>query len=101
MHPVVSRLFLLLLLACDWAADPFHGTSSLSHPLSSTETFCHSLVHRAVLARECAPCPCPCPCPFASPFHFILSSSPALPHEGPPPAASSTDLVYLFMSIQR
>jgi hypothetical protein len=46
MSPRIGRLLLLLLLACDWAVDPYQGTSPLSRPLASTESFCHSLVHR-------------------------------------------------------
>jgi hypothetical protein len=40
------RLFLLLLLACDWAGDAFHGLSPFSRPLSSTEVVCPSIVLR-------------------------------------------------------
>lgn len=46
MLPLVGRLLLLLLLACDWAADPCQGTSPFSRPFASTESFCHSLAHR-------------------------------------------------------
>src|SRR5438876_581161 len=62
MAPVLSRLFLLLLLACDWAADPSWlapTLQALSAPLASTECFCHSLAHRAQIAWECAPDQCP------------------------------------------
>ncbi len=38
-----GRLFLLLLLACDWAGDPYFGHSPLSHPWSSQVAVCRSL----------------------------------------------------------
>jgi hypothetical protein len=43
----MSRLFLLLLLAVDWAASPEHmapAVRALAKPMASTECFCYSLV---------------------------------------------------------
>jgi hypothetical protein len=100
--PVLSRVFLLLLLACDWAADPYQGTSSLSQIFGSTETFCHSLPHRAVLAQACEQDRTPCSYfPGTTPAVGSLAlSCCSLPQQGiPPPRGPS--LVYLFMSLQR
>jgi hypothetical protein len=100
MHPVVSRIFLLALLTLDWAGDPYHGTSSRSHPLSSTETFCHSLVHSAALTRESLSSPSGCPCLFKSLVQFVFPAPSAFLNGGPP-LGGSTELAYVFMSIQR
>jgi hypothetical protein len=47
----LSRLFLLLLLAGDWAGDPYFGRSPLSRPMSSQDAFCHSLTFRDDICR--------------------------------------------------
>jgi hypothetical protein len=49
MLPIVHRLFLALLLAIDWAADPSllaPGLEVLAAPLASTECYCYSLKQR-------------------------------------------------------
>jgi hypothetical protein len=98
MRPLLGRLLLLLLLACDWAADPCQGTSPLSEPFASTETFCHSLIHRVEISRQCAP--------LLGPLLDLLPCS-ALSCSFPPATAFvrsrslDTDLVYLFRSIRR
>jgi hypothetical protein len=51
MFLLLSRLFLLLLLAVDWADDPYFGHSPLSRPLSSQDAFCHSLAHRVAVLQ--------------------------------------------------
>jgi hypothetical protein len=70
-HLALSRLFLLLLLACDWVGDPYHGTSPLSRPFSSQEMTCRSLAdgytvkqlpQRAWLADGPAGAADPAPC---------------------------------------
>jgi hypothetical protein len=43
MLAAFARLFLLALLACDWAGDPYFGQSPLSHVLGSQEVACSSL----------------------------------------------------------
>jgi hypothetical protein len=55
MYAGIGRLLLLLLLACDWAVDPYQGTSSLSRPLASTDSYCHSLAHREAALQSCLP----------------------------------------------
>ena len=42
---VFGRLFLLFLLGCDWAGDPYDGQSPLSQPLGSQEVYCYSIEH--------------------------------------------------------
>jgi hypothetical protein len=39
----IQRALLLLLLACDWAGDPYIGRSPLSQPLSSQPVVCHTV----------------------------------------------------------
>jgi hypothetical protein len=56
MCAIVGRLFLLVLLACDWAADPSllaPAVQGLAAPFASTVCFCHSVVHRAALYKAC------------------------------------------------
>ena len=43
MLAAFARLFLLALLACDWAGDPYFGQSPLSQALGSQEVVCSSL----------------------------------------------------------
>jgi hypothetical protein len=40
---ILSRFCLIVLLGCDYVWDPFDGTNPSSHPLGSTEAYCHSL----------------------------------------------------------
>ena len=54
MRSVLVTAVLLLLLAIDWAADPYQGTNPLSQPLSSTPVCCHSLVYRHESYRRCS-----------------------------------------------
>jgi hypothetical protein len=49
LYAVLKRFFLLLLLACDWAGDPYFGQCPLSRPLASQEAYCHSAIYRAQL----------------------------------------------------
>jgi hypothetical protein len=102
MAPVLSRLFLLLLLACDWAADPSRlppAVRALSAPLSSTECFCHSLAHRAEIGWGCAPDRCPrAAAPAACPDP--PSASP-VPQEADPVPLPGSALVYALMSLRR
>ena len=49
LYAVLKRFFLLALLACDWAGDPYFGRSPLSRPMASQEAYCHSTFHRAQL----------------------------------------------------
>jgi hypothetical protein len=93
------RLLLLLLLAVDWATDPFQGTSSLSQPLASTEVHCHSLQRHAEVIKVCAEAPWLC-IPGSStlvPACHPLPSRPR-PLDATGPCQS---LVYVFMSIRR
>jgi hypothetical protein len=92
MRTVAGRLFLLLLLACDWAAE-----TPLSGALTSTECVCQS-GHCQGFRVACSPAP---------------QAGPACVHAGCPPEAclgllasgappARTDrLVYVLMSIRR
>jgi hypothetical protein len=99
VKPLALRLLLLLLLAVDWATDPFHGSSWQSHALASTEVHCHSLQRQAEITQVCAEAPWLCP-PGQSalvPF-FIPSPSPPGPVD---PSGHGNPCLYVFMSIQR
>ena len=98
MHPIVLRVFLLLLLAVDWVTDPWQGASPSSQPLSSTEVVCRSLT----IASEGGD---------YSPSPWLYHPEPAgdfypavTPHLVRPARVfilSGADLAYLFMSMQR
>jgi hypothetical protein len=98
MHAVFGRLLLLLLLACDWAVDPYQGTSPLSAPLASTESFCHSLAHQQATRQACLPAPQGGHCTL-SPFADTPPLPPAEAALEPPAPALSR--VYVFMSLRR
>jgi hypothetical protein len=97
----MHRLVLLLLLLCvDWYFDTSFGTSPLTRPMYSTETFCHSMVYKQDVQRKidgpelidaaaAAIGPSQC-CP--APVRALQESASSI--------VSSTDLVYVFMSIQ-
>jgi hypothetical protein len=99
MNPVLSRLVVFLLLACDWAADPCQGASLLSAPLASTECYCHSITYRADIARECASAPHLLGYPVPAAQAAAAFSLPAAPNFGP--AEPKAELIYVFMSITR
>jgi hypothetical protein len=100
MHAVIGRLLLLLLLACDWAADPHQGTSPLSRPLASTECICHSLAHREAVRQGCLPAlqggPGGPPAHVSTPW-----PRPAPRVQEPPDTAPAAGFVYVFMSLRR
>ena len=50
--PLIGRLFLLLLLACDFVGDPGLAVSPLARPHCSTPTHDHSLLLRGALERN-------------------------------------------------
>jgi hypothetical protein len=99
MQPLPARLFLLALLAIDWAADPYQGAAPLvSTVLSSTEVFCHSLVHAREIARPPLPAPCPC---AADALTRAVLLWPGPSAATPTVAFACRDPLYAFMSIQR
>jgi hypothetical protein len=51
----LSRLFLFLLLVCDWAGDPYFGQSPLSRPGTSQDCYCYSLACRHALRLAVVP----------------------------------------------
>jgi hypothetical protein len=97
MRPFPARLFLLVLLLIDWAADPYQGLAPLvSGPLASTEVTCCSAAGATELGRPCdvPACPTePVTC-AASPCQL-----PCLPSLSVP--AARRDPLYVLMSLQR
>jgi hypothetical protein len=102
MYLAVSRLFLFLVLVCDWAGDPYFGQSLFSRPMSSQQAYCYATVYRGaiqsptVLLRFCD---------LAD-----LPQHSALVHVNPPPCTAAflrdstwsetTALLYTLMSLQ-
>jgi hypothetical protein len=101
MFPILPRLFLLLLLGCDWAADPYQGESPLSPSLGSQEAFCHSLVYRQTLHRQLTAGQWAPETTSAAHCSPPLLPSLALPADPSPPGMSGTDLVYILKTLRR
>ena len=100
MSAVVQTSFLFLLLVTDWAGDPYHGCSPLSHTLGSQEVVCRTVRLPGTLSvqvKQAEPAG-PDLCAAALP---LLPASPSFhsPQETPPPP--SVLLVYVFRSIRR
>jgi len=97
MRPVLLRLFLLLLLAIDWAADPYYGASPSSQPLASTEVVCRTLTISESVAEWSS-----APCCFSPNLGLPALGRQFLCFEGAErlPVHLSRDLTYLFMSMQ-
>src|SRR6516165_958785 len=99
MRPVLSRLFLLLLLACDFAADPSMVAPALepsSAPMAFTTCFCHSVVYRETLRQVLTSAPenprAPPVPPLPPPWPFAVGWA------EPPHTFHSSDLPYVFQS---
>ncbi len=101
MPPCLAQLFLLSLLACDWAGDPHCGRSPLSRPLGSQEVSCHTLAHR----QDCSSLARPAPLAPSAPAVLdapACRAARALPSEWAPPSfLSGPDLLYTLMVFRR
>jgi hypothetical protein len=101
MYASLRFFFLLLLLGCDWAGDPYFGTCPWSRPWSSQEMFCHSTVYRDEIRGACASDAGAHPVSIAEVPDDNLPS--LLPNalRGPVTFPDDPALIYIFMSIQR
>ncbi len=103
MPSLAGRLFLLLLLALDWAADPAllaPAVSLLASPWGSTENVCPSGGYQRDVLRQCRPVRSPAPAarPSATPAPRLGRPRPASrPSRAPAPVSP----VYVFMSLRR
>jgi hypothetical protein len=99
---VISRLFLFLLLAADYAGDPYCGQSPLSRPFSSQDCFCHSIVQRAILLKTVTPIWSEIPIlPATSDTFTVLDTRlPMRNREVEHSLLSATDPLYALMSLQ-
>jgi hypothetical protein len=102
MCGILGRLFLLLLLACDWAADPAYlapAVQALAAPMASTECFCHSLAYRAALQKTSAGAQDPTPACLAPAMNDCCCfwTAPSLQILTP---FSPTSLLYVFLSLR-
>jgi hypothetical protein len=97
---VLGRIFLLFLLGCDWAGDPYDGQSPLSQPLGSQEVYCYSIEHGETIfdvtceqvkahaiGNVAYDLPCATVLAFSTPLVVCT--------------LTSADLLYVFMSLQR
>jgi hypothetical protein len=100
MSAAVQTSFLFLLLVTDWAGDPYHGCSPLSHTLGSQEVVCRTVRLPGTLSVQVKPAEPAGPAPCAA----ALALLPASPSFHPPqvaPAPLPVSLVYIFRSIRR
>jgi hypothetical protein len=104
MNAIAARLFLLLLLGVDWAADPAQlppAIRLLARRMASTECFCHSLTRRSDALRTA----CPAGRPHGLPSRWRRAATthlwPALLAQEPARVSLGAGLIYLFMSIRR
>lgn len=98
---LLTRSFLLLLLVCDWAGDPYHGQSPLSQPRSSQIYCCPSIGPLACpMARLLGLFPLvtvlPTPNMPLPSMNLWWMSADVLPSRIP-----ATGLLYVYMSLQR
>jgi hypothetical protein len=101
MFLVVSRLFLLFLLAADWAGDPYFGKSPLSRPFSSQEAFCHSMAHRvAVLHAVTRNWNAVLLVHASAEIAALNPQRPIRANQGEQPSLAMTDPLYAQMSLQ-
>jgi hypothetical protein len=102
MHCILARLFLLLLLAGDWAWDPFHGHCLFTHDFGSTDAVLFTGPHQLGAHFRSA----------HEPGHYLVGDLTALPALGSAvcgapllrrPAAPllTSDRVYALGSILR
>jgi hypothetical protein len=97
---VFGRLFLLFLLGCDWAGDPYDGQSPLSQPLGSQEVYCYSIEHaETIFDVTCEQVKAHAIGDVA----YDLPCSTVLASSTPPPFCmlNKADPLYAFMSLQR
>jgi hypothetical protein len=102
MRTILARIFLLLLLACDWAWDPFHGANIFTRAMASTDAVVNATPH-AVRAHFR---PAQQPGPDLSGQAIAVAALPrlvcgtvALGHRIP--VRLGSDLIYVHMSILR
>jgi hypothetical protein len=104
MNFVAGRLFLLSLLAVDWAADSTlvaPAVQPLAAPMASTECYCHSLACRQII---CTASTCTTQPAFVGGHTAAAALCPrrgARRPEAPLAAGPGHSLVYVFMSIVR
>ncbi len=101
MAPFITRCFLLLLLVCDWAGDPYHGTSPLSQSRSSQTYCCHSIGPQAEITIRLFGMFPLIGALLASDVLPSLPSSSWLTAEPIPSRPPASGLLYVLMSLQR
>jgi hypothetical protein len=79
----LGRLFLFLLLVCDWAGDPYFGHSPLSRPGSSQDVYCYSLYCRHFVRLAVVPSGVDNHITAASPDCFLAPASASAIHPLP------------------
>jgi hypothetical protein len=103
MPPLVGRLFLLLMLAVDWYADPALLAPSLcllAKPWCSTENVCPSCGYQQEVLRQSRPdhdTSGPVPAADIAPLESASSRDVARM----PPALNPVRHLYVFMSLRR
>jgi hypothetical protein len=103
MYGRTARLFLLLLLAVDWGAEPEHlapAVRMLARRLSSTECICPSLAYRREAVRKACPADAPERHVRRLPPRGTFPTRPDRSAPGVLRPARAGGLVYLLLSIR-
>jgi hypothetical protein len=101
VHPLLKAWLILLLLAVDWACDPYIGTCPWSAPWASTEAVCQSYSYRADVYRACEPTWCVDVSPPAPADARLPQATPDAPSPGRPAPLSAATRVYALRAIRR
>jgi hypothetical protein len=100
-YSMLGRLFLLSLLALEWAADPYNGRSLLSAPLSSQLVIDQTIGIRPSLGEQ-EPAPTALDNPLQTGDLSQCSPSPQpSQREGTFFTPSATNLIYYLMLLLR
>jgi hypothetical protein len=97
MHPLPGRLFLLVLLLCDWCGDPYYGHNPMSRPLGSQEVFCYSIGCKEEVNKDLAPLGSTQPTEQGVNDCVALCHGPSFRPEVPPP---DTGRLYVFKELR-
>jgi hypothetical protein len=100
MNLALKTWLVLLLLACDFAGDPYCGTCPWSRSWGNQEAFCHSNVYREDVFRACDPAPS-VDLSCLPTLHESLPPRPNLKGLSSPATPSTAARIYALLTIRR
>jgi hypothetical protein len=98
--PIITRSFLLLLLAVDWACDTSFGTNIFAEAMTSSPALCVRVVGRDELNIQPVTPTVPTSLADLGPSSFSPQLV-SMMHETYPPFLVGTERIYVFMAILR